>query len=108
MNLMTSYNESLKAIFDHVGFTLDYRVFPIEDITEYYWKIQGEEVRYFETLEAYKEGDESKEYSGSIFGHRFYPKSVYEGKDYTLIFLDTHCDSNRFFAIFSNDRKILD
>ena len=45
-------------------------------------------------------------YESEIYTQRFYEKHVYRGNELTLIFVDTHVDGNKFFAIFSNEKEL--
>ncbi|BAP30119.1 ATP-dependent DNA helicase RecG [Chryseobacterium sp. StRB126] len=104
MELLENYNKALDAIYEHVGFTEYWVVYPINDNTQYYWNIYGDEVSYAESIEELESGDGNC-YSGSIYRQRFYKKHVYEGKELTLVFLDTHTDGMKYFAIFDNSKR---
>ena len=39
---------------------------------------------------------------------RHLPKSVYYGKEYTMVVINTHTDGNVFLSIFDNNKKISD
>ena len=41
-----------------------------------------------------------------IYTQRFYDKWVWRGKDYTMIFCDTHTDGNKFFGIYDNKKEV--
>lgn len=45
-------------------------------------------------------------YVDEIYAQRFYEKWVYRGNEFTMIFVDTHMDGNKFFAVFSNDKEV--
>ena len=99
--LMTTYRNALQAIYDHVDFVEDWVVCPIDDRTEMYWKIIGNRVEYSPDSAF----PEESLYSDEIYAQRFYEKHIYEGKELTLIFVDTHTDGNKFFAIFDNSKN---
>lgn len=105
MELLNNYNKALESIYEHVGFTEDWVVFPINDNTHHYWNIDGEIVNYADSIEELESG-EGNCYIGSIYRQSFYEKHVYEGKDITLIFLDTHTDGMKYFSIFDNNKKV--
>jgi len=104
MSLLSDFNDAKQALYDHVEFTEDWVVYAIEDRTEMFWCIQEGEVRYSETIEKFNsDGDY---YVDEIYTQRFYSKHVYRGSELTMIFVNPHVDGNRFFAFFSNDKKI--
>ena len=106
MNILENYKKALQAIYDHVGFVEDWVVYPIDIRDDMFWEIvDDEEVVYAETRE--KVGNEDgNHYSDEIYTQRFYKKHVYRGEKYTLIFVDTHTDGNKFFAIYDNEKEI--
>ena len=106
MNILENYEKALQAIYDHVGFVEDCVVYPIDIRDDMFWKIvDNEEVLYAETKELFDDED-GDTYSDEIYTQRFYNKHVYRGEKYTLIFVDTHTDGNKFFAIYDNDKEI--
>ncbi len=105
MSLIDAYQKAKQDIYDHVGFKEDWVVYPIE-FNDKPWIIDGEEVRFFDSLEAYQTDDGNHSYSWEIYTQRFYPKWVYEGAEYTMVIVDTHTDGNKFFAIFENAKRI--
>ena len=104
MKLLDDYLSLQKKIYNYFGYFEDWRVFPIDDRTELYWKLNGEyEIEYgdksdFSNPDCY--------YSDEIFKCRFLPKSIYRGKKYTMILLDTHTDGNMFLAIYDNRKEV--
>jgi len=104
MDLIKNYEQALQAIYDHVGFTEDWVVCPISDNTQYFWALDGDEVKYASSIQE-SENEEGECYLGSIYRQRFYEKHVYEGKDFTMVFLDAHTDGMKYFALFDNAKK---
>lgn len=93
------------------GFEDGYVVYALEDYRDYYWELPfGEgregEVHYAETIEDLKDKEAGNYYVNDIYTQRFYDKWVWRGKDYTMIFCDTHTDGNKFFGVYSNDKEI--
>lgn len=93
------------------GFEDGYVVYALEDYRDYYWELPfGEgregEVHYAETIEDLKDKEAGNYYVNDIYTQRFYSKWVWRGKDYTMIFCDTHTDGNKFFGVYSNDKEI--
>ena len=104
MELVKNYKKALQEIYNHVGFVEDWVIYPIDDNTEYYWEIDGNEVVYAQSVEEL-ETQEGECYSGSVYEQRFYDKHIYEGEKLTLIFLDTQTDGMKYFALFSNEKR---
>lgn len=108
LEIVNKYNESLHALYDHVGFKEDWVICPIDDCTEMYWDLFGDpaqEVHFAKTEEDLRRqgGDY---YVDDIYTQRFYKKWVYEGKDFTMIFCDPHTDGMKWFRIFDNSKRI--
>lgn len=106
MQLLDTYNGILSKIYNYFGFKEDWAVFPIDDRRAYFWRLTGTDVIYYDSLEAYNKQDDGHTYSDEIMYHRFYPKAVYEGEDYTMVMVDTHTDGNKFLAIYDNSKRI--
>lgn len=111
MKTLDKYNESLQELYDYFGFVEDYVVYPIDDRREYYWMLgegffSDNSVLFADKFEHLYPEPTGDHYSNSIYTQRFYQKHIYKGKDYTMIFVDTHTDGNKFFAIFDNSKKI--
>jgi len=107
INLMKNFEDAKQALYDHVGFVEDWVVYAIDDRTRYFWKIKNtsRDVGYSETIEELK-SEEGEYFEDEIYTQRFYDKHVFRGEKYTMIFVDTHCDGNKFFAFFLNDKEI--
>lgn len=103
--LITAFNRALKDLYNHVGFREDWVIFPIEDRTLYSWEIdeRAKIVRYADTPGNLMD---EEYYEDESYTQRFYKKHVYRGAELTMVFVDTHTDENRFFAIFRNDLEV--
>lgn len=107
MNFLENYDNALQEVYKYFGFVEDYRVFPIDLQIKMYWKYNGEkEVMFAETKEQLLDEETGDYYANKILHHRFYPKAIYEGAEYTMIIVDTHVDNNQFLQIFKNELKI--
>ena len=116
MKLMDDFNKSLQGLYDHVGFTEDWTVYAVEDKVGMFWKIIPEKesifsgntvdcVRYADTMNQFNsDGDY---WEDEIYMQRHYDKWIYRGTELTMIIVDTHCDGNKFFAFFSNNKEII-
>lgn len=108
MKLIEKYNKTLNAIYEHVGFVPDWVIYPIDDRTKMYWQIvknkYGDTVKFTETLKAFHSNGDF--YSDEIDTQRFYEQWIYRGEELTMLFVDTHTDGNKFFAIFDNQKEV--
>lgn len=104
--LLDSHQELRAKIFEHFGYVEDWRIYPIVDDRNFYWKnINDEEILFAEDVEDLVEED-SDYYSYEVFKDRFLPKWIYRSEDLTMVLVDTHTDGNRYLAIFANDNEI--
>ena len=102
MKLLDEYFKLQNEIYEYFGYKEDWKVIPLSDFREYLWNIDGDEIYYGECLEDIYSGNG---YSAEIYTQRFLPKFVYEGEEFTMICLDTHCDGNKFLGVFTNSKK---
>jgi hypothetical protein len=109
MQLLNDYLQKQKELFDYFGYVENWRVFPVDDATTYYWRLTGEghgdEVLFADTLEELND-EAGNFYSNEIYTQRHLEKWVYRGADYTMIVVDTHVDGNKFLQIFDNAKEI--
>jgi hypothetical protein len=103
LNLMESYNQSVNALYKHVGFKKDYFMCPIDDCTDSFWSVDGTTVKYADSMEQFN--TDGGYYLDDIYTQRFYKKWVYEGERLTMIFCDPHVDGVKWFRVFSNDKR---
>lgn len=106
MKELIAYKEALKAVHDYFGFVEHWQVYPIDDATKYWWIINDGEVLFYDSFEAYGTQDGIHSYSNEIFYNVNY-QTIWKGKEYTMILVDTHTDGNRFLQIFDNSKKIM-
>jgi hypothetical protein len=106
MDLLKTYFEIQKQIYDYFGYVEDWVKIPLDDSTDYWWILDeaGSTVRFSENKETIWNGAES--YENCIYTQRFLPKWVYRAKDYTMICVDTRCDGNHFLQVFDNTKEI--
>lgn len=122
LDKLNKYFELQKEILDYFGFPATWKEIPIDDATQYYWRVTDDEdeVKYCEedNLEEARrllkdEDDEEwyklhgdKLYSNEIYTYCHLDKYIYRTADYTMICVDTHCDGNKFLQIFDNAKEI--
>lgn len=107
--LVEDYKKALDAIYDHVGFKEDWVICPLDDCTEMFWEIDSggkEFCRYAKTIKDIEDIDSGNYYEDDIYTQRFYNKWVYEGKDFTMVFCDSHTDGMKWFRIFDNTKRM--
>jgi hypothetical protein len=104
IDLLDVFFNVRQAVYDYFGFVEDWVVYPIEDYRDYYWQIADGEVLYSKKKDVvHRTGGH---YVNTIYTQRFYDKWVYRGEKYTMIFVDTHTDGNKFFGIYDNAKQI--
>lgn len=103
MKLLNDYFALQNKIYAHFGYQEDWVVIPIQDRTKMFWKFNGQDIQYAETME--KMQSDGEYYEDSLYTQRFLPRWVYEAPDYTMICVDTHTDGNKFLAIFDNAKR---
>ena len=104
LELIKNYNNSLQAIYDHVGWVEDWVICPIDDCTDKYWSVDDGTVKYANSSEQYDSDGDC--YTDEIYTQRFYNKHVYRGEKLTMIFCDPHTDGMKWFRIFDNNKEI--
>jgi len=106
MKLLTEYEEARQKLFDYFGYIEDWVVIPVDDATEYYWRLDSTESDgnvCFADTELELINEDGNYYENEIYTQRHLSKWVYRGEDYTMICVDTHTDGNKFLQIFSNN-----
>ena len=111
MRLLKDYQELENQIHAYFGYVEGWKVIPLDDSTEYYWKLREYEggsgrVCYGEQFDDVNE-ETGSHYDDEIYTQRFLPKYVYRGQDYTMISCDTHVDGNKFLRIFDNKLEVI-
>ncbi|MDR2146423.1 MAG: hypothetical protein LBE91_08200 [Tannerella sp.] len=108
-NLIRNYNKAKQAIYDHVGFRKDWVIYPIDDCTDCWWQIIGDEkdgsVVYAETRKDIEESTDEY-WQDDIYTQRFYKKWVYRGEKFTMIFCDSGVDGMKYFRVFDNKLEL--
>ena len=104
-DIIDNYFKAQQDLYDHVGFTEDWVIYPIASEINSYWYIDNGDVHYADSLEEL-ETEEGNYYNGEIYTQRFYKKHVYKGEKYTMIFVDTHTDCMKYFMFFDNLKEV--
>ena len=111
MKLLDDYFALRDQVFEYFGYVEVWRVLPLDDSRQFYWRLDGEGpgmVRFAETesaLSADDEDDDQEYYEVEIYTQRHLPKWVYRGAEYTMIVVDTHTDGNQLLQIFANAKE---
>lgn len=105
MDSLDRYFELQEKIYNYFSYIEDWCVFPINDSRDYYWSIKGDNVYFAKNEENVFDGTIDDGYSNEIYHQRFLSKAIYEGKEYTMIVVDTHTDGNKFLRIFDNKKR---
>lgn len=104
MELLDRYNALRTEVFAYFGYVEDWRVLPLDDARQYFWKLDGEgpgTVMFAETEKELAE-ENGNYYVNEIYTQRHLPKWVYRGADFTMVVVDTHTDGNKFLQVFAN------
>ncbi len=107
MQLLTELLDIQQKIFDYFGYKQDWRILPLDDARDYFWRLEGGEtgaVRFAETEEDLQ-GESEEYYENEIYTQRHLPKWVYRGEEYTMICVDTHTDGNQLLQVFDNAKE---
>lgn len=115
MQALTQYFEAEKAVHEHIGFTEQWKVYPLEDSTEMYWHVNRNDVYFAETIDALRYGlseegmfdnpeelPEEDYYKNNLIRTEY----IYRGSEYTGILVDTQTDGNKFLQIFDNSKEV--
>ena len=105
MSKITDYFKLRQDVFDYFGYVEDWVALPLEDSTQYVWKLTEDEVYFADTKEKLDDENAGDYYSNDIYTQRFLPKWVYRADDYTMVVVDTHTDGNKFLQIFDNTKE---
>lgn len=102
------YFAARQEVFDLFGYVEDWRVIPLDDARDYFWRVTGDGrgdcVQFADTAEEL-ETESGNYYENEIYTQRHLPKWVYRGEQYTLVCVDTHTDGNQFLQIFDNSKE---
>lgn len=104
MQQLDQYFSLQKEIFEYFGYKEDWRILPLDDAREFFWKLDGEGpgvVKHAFTEEELADED-GDYYENDIYTQRHLPKWVYRGAEFTLIVVDTNTDGNKLLQIFAN------
>lgn len=104
MDIIDMYFKLRDDVYNYFNFTEDWVILPLMDYREYYWTINDKTVIFGDKDDVVeRNGNHCEE---EIYTQRFYDKWVYESEKYTMIFVDTHCDGNKWFSVFDNSKNI--
>ena len=108
MKILDEYLKLQKEIYDYFGYKEDWKAFTIDDCRSVYWRIIGNDsVIFSEDEKDIKENIDNMEYyECSIYKSRFVDKSIYIGKEFTMIIVETLIDDNKHLSIYDNAKEI--
>lgn len=102
MKLLDDYFALQTQIYEHFGYQEEWRIFPLDDSRELFWRIIEDRSVHFSDDE---EGVDEPEYSEEIYTYRHLPNWVYRADDYTMIVCNTQCDGNILLRVFDNAKE---
>jgi hypothetical protein len=105
--LLTDYFAVKQQVHDAFGYVADWVEIPLDDMTDVYWWFGLGEIYWCDVQPAQETVDSNDgEYSAEIYTQRFLPRWVYSVETHTLVSIDTHCDGNKFLAVFDNSKYV--
>ena len=116
MKLLDDYFKLQQELFSYFGYEQNWVTIPFDDSTMYWWYLDQDERGHGEVTFAETESDlrsalddinfDGDYYSNEIYTQRFLKKWVYEGRDYTMVVVDTHTDGNKYLQVFDNSKRL--
>lgn len=104
MKLLDDYFALQAQIYEYFGFTEVWRVIPLADSTDYFWRIDDHHVQYADTeLELSEQRDNY--YESEVYRHRHMTTYIFRAQEFTLIAVDTNTDMNVFLQVFDNAKE---
>ena len=94
------------------GYQHDWRIFPIVDSRNYYWRLDSKiddkarDVSYAKTVEDLNDEAKGNYYQADVYTYRHLDKWVFRTEKYTMVLMDTHSDGNVFLSIFDNSKEV--
>ena len=116
-DIVDSFFDARKAIFEHVGYVEDWCVLPIDDSRDQFWSVDADErswVKFSPSREAlayWLEHDDfgphgDKLYENVIYTQCHLPKWIYRGEELTIVVADTQTDGNKCLQLFRNSNEV--
>lgn len=107
MQLLTDYFEIQSKIFEFFGYEENWRVFPLSDSRDYFWRLEGEGpgTVHFADTEEELETEDGNYYTNEIYTQWNLKKWVYRGDGFTMVCVDTQTDGNMFLQVFDNAKE---
>ena len=103
MQILDDYLSLQKQVYEYFGYVEDWRVFPIDDRREYYWRVDSNNVEYGDAPDF---SNPDHHYEDTIYTYRHLSKHVYRGNEFTMVIVDTITDGNKFLAIYDNSKEV--
>lgn len=107
MELLDKYNALRAEIFNYFGYIENWKIIPLDDAREYFWRLDGDGpgfLRFSETEDGLNSCD-GQYYENEIYTQRYLDKWVYRGPEYTMVVVDTCTDGNKLLQILSNSNE---
>lgn len=109
MKFIKQYFDVRKQVHEYFGYKEDWVNIPLEDMTDMYWFIDGDDVYgelcYFEKQMTRQIIENGEYYTAGIYAQRFLSNWIYRTDDFTMISMDTQVDGNKFLGIFDNKKE---
>lgn len=103
---LTNYENSKEKILKYFEFKESWKIFPIVDLTDKYWKLEEDKFVLFSDIELNDSILKAEDYTNyEIWKYKHLDKWIYEKELYTMIIVFTGIDDNKLLVIFDNSKK---
>lgn len=107
MSLLNNYFDIQNQIYKYFGYEETWRTLPINDNRQHYWCLdEHSSTIHWADSEQELTTKTGNSYSGEIYKDACHLKSIYRGKNYTMVLVDTHAYGNQWMAIFDNAKEV--
>lgn len=107
MQLLDQYFEIQQKIYEFFGYVEDWRVIPLEDSRDRFWRLNGDgpgDLHYADS-EYELLSQSGNYYVDEIYTQRHLPKWVYRGDGFTMVCCDPKVDGNKFLRVLDNAKE---
>jgi hypothetical protein len=107
MQLLDQYFEIQQKIFEFFGYVEDWRVIPLDDCRDKFWRLSGQGPGTLHYADSEREllEQSGNYYEDEIYTQRHLPRWVYRGDGFTMVSCDPHTDGNKFLRVLDNTKE---
>lgn len=104
MKQLDDYLNAKQQVYNYFGFVESRVICPIDDCRKYFWKLDGSTIKFADS-EQELDSESGNYFEVYVYEQHSYKKHVYESPEYTMIFVDTQTNGQKYFAIWENAKK---